>query len=284
MKATVREYLDALMPQALACRLQVIQPVAAAMVEAIGDRPLLEVTAWELEAPLGRAGYDLAEYLEHRRDWNNSYVETTTTPWIPADDGTQPHPLLEEHARRGFGGAGRVLELGCGVGANAAFLAERGADVLGVDIAASAIAWGKNAFGPVGGRLSLEVGDSLGLDVAAGSFDFLLDSWCLHHIPVHLMPRHVSRAAEALRHAGELLLFVHSPKYNRTEGLLFLSTGVVGKALRYVLEHDSESCFSAAELERLLEPKFLVESIDHHYDHHLNADRHYSFVVRAKRR
>ena len=65
--------------------------------------------------------------------WNESYASGEPLPW---DTGT-PDPLLVEMIESRAIAPGRTLEVGCGTGTNAIFLAQHGFDVLGVDISAS---------------------------------------------------------------------------------------------------------------------------------------------------
>ena len=86
--------------------------------------------------------------------WNDSYLSGEPLPW---DTGT-PDPMLiamiESHAIE----PGRTLEVGCGTGTNAIYLAEHGFDVVGVDVAAVAIA---NARAKAHARCRFETVDFL---------------------------------------------------------------------------------------------------------------------------
>ncbi|PRQ06953.1 class I SAM-dependent methyltransferase [Enhygromyxa salina] len=280
---STRDHLLPLLAEAEACRMRAAIEPLTKLIETLGDRPLLELSAWDVAAPLAELGYDVDEYRAHVRDWEPSYAEGAAAPWAHEDDERLPHPIVVEAAEAGFG-RGRVLELGCGVGSNSAALAERGAAVLGVDISARAIARAGELFASHAGELEFRAANVFELELEPQSFDAILDSWCMHHIPGHLLGNYVQRGAAALRAGGELLVLVHSAKYNPTLGLVSLSLGVVGKFLRYVLQHNPESCFTRSELERLLDPVYEIEWIRHYYDFHINTPRHYSFIVRARRR
>lgn len=66
-----------------------------------------------------------------QRDWNDNYA-SGCLPW---DTGI-PDENLVEMVEAGTLVPGRVLEVGCGTGTNAIWLAQKGFDVLGVDLAA----------------------------------------------------------------------------------------------------------------------------------------------------
>src|SRR5262245_55629215 len=105
--------------------------------------------------------------------WNERYAAGEPLPW---DTGT-PDPQLVEMIESGAIAPGRTLEIGCGTGTNAIFLAKRGFDVLGVDIAENAV---NMASAKANGLCRFEVVDFLAAPPAAGPFDFVFDRGCFH--------------------------------------------------------------------------------------------------------
>jgi len=81
--------------------------------------------------------------------------------------------------------AGNVLELGCGAGRNAIYLAKQGCSVVGVDLSEKALEWAKQRT--QGTNLSIEwiCANIFELDLPENSFDFIYDSGCFHHIAPH---------------------------------------------------------------------------------------------------
>src|SRR5262245_26111012 len=68
------------------------------------------------------------------RNWNENYEQD----FIPWDSGV-PEPMLIQVAESGALPVGRALDVGCGTGSNAIWLAQHGYEVLGLDVAPLAI-------------------------------------------------------------------------------------------------------------------------------------------------
>jgi len=69
----------------------------------------------------------------------------------------------------------RAIDLGCGTGSNAVFLAQQGFDVVGVDFAASAVQKGKQKANHAKVRVQFVVDDLINLQKVQGTFDFLVN-------------------------------------------------------------------------------------------------------------
>ena len=95
---------------------------------------------------------------------------------MPWDTGT-PDPLLVEMVESGAIAPGRTLEIGCGTGTNAIFLAEHGFNVLGVDISPVAV---EKARAKARGTCRFDVIDFLEAVPTGGPFEFVFDRGCFH--------------------------------------------------------------------------------------------------------
>ena len=73
----------------------------------------------------------------------------------------------------------RAIDLGCGTGRNALFLAQNGFEVTGLDFAASAIAKAKQKADAAGLKAEFVVDDLTNLQNITGPFDFLVDAGVL---------------------------------------------------------------------------------------------------------
>jgi len=121
-------------------------------------------------------------------DWQRRY-EADDTPW----DSGRVDPELERYFESGEPGVpasdARVIELGCGTGTNAIYLAARGLKTTAVDFAPEAIERARRKMltirfhGGVDRHVNLPdfiLGDVTKLDDVAGPFDFLFDRACYH--------------------------------------------------------------------------------------------------------
>jgi SAM-dependent methyltransferase len=108
-----------------------------------------------------------------RPPWNERYASGEPLPW---DTGT-PDPLLVEVVESRAIAPGRTLEVGCGTGTNAIFLAGRGFDVLGVDISPLAV---EKAREKAQGRCRFEIVDFLAAAPSGAPFQLVFDRGCFH--------------------------------------------------------------------------------------------------------
>lgn len=94
----------------------------------------------------------------------------------------------------------RAIDLGCGTGSGAVFLAERGFDVVGIDLSPVAISKARVAAGLAGVEPQLFVADLMDPTTdLGGPFDLLLDGGMIDDFPRSLRPAAVARVAELAR-------------------------------------------------------------------------------------
>lgn len=124
----------------------------------------------------------------------------------PRWDTDEPRPELEALVRSRP--PGRALDLGCGTGANAVYLASRGWDVVGVDFAAEAIAKARGRALDAGADVRFLVGDVSRLAEAGveGPFDLVLDIGCYHAIPAGRRDAYAAGVAAVARPGADLYL------------------------------------------------------------------------------
>jgi SAM-dependent methyltransferase len=107
--------------------------------------------------------------------WNESYA-SGQLPW----DTGQPEPVLVEFVTSGRVRPGPTLEIGAGTGTNAIWMAERGFDVLGVDVAPLAVERAHAKIEDRALRCRFAAWDFLAAPPPDGPFQFVFDRGCFH--------------------------------------------------------------------------------------------------------
>jgi cyclopropane fatty-acyl-phospholipid synthase-like methyltransferase len=110
-------------------------------------------------------------------DWNARYRERDT-PW---DSGIRSRELARV-INEGHVKPGRALELGCGTGTNAVFLAKQGFDVTAIDLSAEALAIAEQKAADAGVKIHFKKADVCSLREDLGGFDFVFDRGCYHSV------------------------------------------------------------------------------------------------------
>ncbi len=154
------------------------------------------------------------------------------TPWDTAE--TVVPPVLREviegpHAIH----PGRALDLGCGMGRHAIYMALHGWRVTGLDVAGRALHLARKRADKAGVHIDFVRGDVTRLDKAgvSGPFDFLLDGGCFHGMSDDERRRYNKSITQVAAADAELLLF----SFGRSTG---------GAPPRGADRSDVERCFA----------------------------------------
>ncbi len=113
-----------------------------------------------------------------------------------------PDENLAEYFEKGILTSGKALELGCGPGRNATFLAEKGCSVDAVDVSQEAIAWARERARAKNLAINFVCDSIFNLAVEPASYDLVYDSGCLHHLPPHRRITYVELLKKALKPSG----------------------------------------------------------------------------------
>jgi cyclopropane fatty-acyl-phospholipid synthase-like methyltransferase len=106
--------------------------------------------------------------------WDDSY-RRGTPPWDAGGPRAAVVRLCEQHAF-----AAPVLDAGCGLGYDALEIASRGLEVVGVDVAPTAIRQAREKAAERGVAATFEVGDALHLERLGRTFRTVLDCGLFH--------------------------------------------------------------------------------------------------------
>ncbi|MEV8320201.1 class I SAM-dependent methyltransferase [Streptomyces sp. NPDC059900] len=137
--------------------------------------------------------------------WDTFYADRDRpVPFFAA----KPDENLASYADRGLLTPGRALDLGCGPGRNALYLASLGFEVDAVDISPAAVAWAGERAREAGADITFRCGDAFALTEAGpnGPYDLIVDSGCFHHLPPHRRVSYLALLERALAPGGHLAL------------------------------------------------------------------------------
>ncbi|WP_031078314.1 class I SAM-dependent methyltransferase [Streptomyces sp. NRRL S-118] len=135
--------------------------------------------------------------------WDGFYADRDKpVPFFVA----KPDENLVSYVERGVvPPGGRVLDLGCGPGRNALYLAGRCFDVDAVDLSPQAIAWARERAREAGAEVRFHCGDAFTW-AAGGPYDLVYDSGCFHHLPPHRRVSHLALLDRVLAPGGHFAL------------------------------------------------------------------------------
>ena len=97
---------------------------------------------------------------------------------------------------------GKALDLGCGPGRNAVWLAQQGFAVDAVDLSSTALDWGRERADSAGVAVNFVEGNIFELDDTFAAYDLVYDSGCFHHLPPHRRLSYRWLLERALRRGG----------------------------------------------------------------------------------
>ena len=106
--------------------------------------------------------------------WEDAY--RTTPPW----DIGRPQPAFVGLVQAGELTGNTVLDVGCGTGENAFYLAQNGFSVVGVDLSTRAIVAAKAKAEEGKLKIDFRLANALSLEFESGRFDNIIDSGLFH--------------------------------------------------------------------------------------------------------
>ncbi|MFG2650281.1 class I SAM-dependent methyltransferase [Streptomyces sp. NPDC048436] len=153
--------------------------------------------------------------------WDGFYTDRSRpVPFFVA----KPDENLASYVDRGLLVPGRALDLGCGPGRNALYLASLGFQVDAVDLSPTAVEWAGERAREAGADIRFHCGDAFefyrgdafesyrgdAFEPAAaelrGPYDLIYDSGCFHHLPPHRRVSYLDLLDRALAPGGHLAL------------------------------------------------------------------------------
>jgi 2-polyprenyl-3-methyl-5-hydroxy-6-metoxy-1,4-benzoquinol methylase len=174
------------------------------------------------------------------------------TPWTESKPPKELVHLIESEKIKPC----KVLDVGCGEGFYAIYLASKGFDVTGIDISENAIKLAKENAAKQGIKIKFMTMDVADLDKINDEFDFVFEWAILHHIMPEQRQKYVENIEGILNKKGKYL----SVCFNDQNP----DFGVKGKKLRIVPEGAKMPAgtrmyySSFEEMKQLFEPHFYI--------------------------
>ncbi|WP_328901102.1 methyltransferase domain-containing protein [Streptomyces sp. NBC_00441] len=139
------------------------------------------------------------------------YYRDGAPPW---DTGVTPPELIALVEGPGAPEPGRALELGCGTGTNAVYLARHGWRVTAVDLVDRAVRRAREKTAAAGVDVDILCGDAtrLGEVGAPGPYDLFFDLSCYCGIPAHRRDAYAAGLTERAASGARLLMFGYGPE------------------------------------------------------------------------
>lgn len=138
------------------------------------------------------------------------YYRAGKPPW---DTDVTPPELVTLVEGHGALSPGRALELGCGTGTNAIYLARHGWEVLAVDLIDRAARQAREKAAAAGVAVRVVCGDATRLDEldVPGSYDLFFDLSCYCGIPPHRRDAYAAGLTDRAAPGALLLMFGYGP-------------------------------------------------------------------------
>lgn len=108
-------------------------------------------------------------------DWEQRYIDSDT-PW----DSGAPSPHLKNFLSEEKVKSGRVLEIGCGTGTNAIFLAQLGFEVTAIDLSKTALERAREKAAQAKVKVNFVEADVTAMPDLGGPFPFIFDRGTYH--------------------------------------------------------------------------------------------------------
>lgn len=136
--------------------------------------------------------------------WRRFFFEWMYFRSPPWDSGVVPPEVVDFISHHS---PGRAIDLGCGTGTNALYLAKQGWQVVGVDFSRKALSKARRKSKAYGVKVDFVHDDVSVLNKVHGPFDLILDIGCFHGLPPDQKRNYLQRVGELLASDGYFLLY-----------------------------------------------------------------------------
>ncbi|UII54180.1 class I SAM-dependent methyltransferase [Cytobacillus spongiae] len=131
--------------------------------------------------------------------WDDFYLDRTKE--VPFFKNMNPDENLVAYFENDFSPK-KVLELGCGPGRNAIYMAKHGCQVDALDISENAINWAKERAYEQNVHIQFHCQSMFDFVFEPQSYDFIYDCGLFHHLPPHRRLTYIAFLKKALQKDG----------------------------------------------------------------------------------
>lgn len=200
--------------------------------------------------------------------WDGMYARPPES--IPWEIEAPPAELVDAHAR-GVLPSGKALDIGCGTGNYALYLAKNGFEVTGVDFSERAIEIARQRAAAAGVEVRYVLADARKVaEHVDGTFEFILDYSVLHHIAAADVESYARQTSRLLSVGGRMMLICYSEKDDDAHGA-GVGTGTYGNEMYYRTADEIRSLY--APLKEIEYREIRIGKRLHHAGHYFLFER-----------
>jgi len=137
--------------------------------------------------------------LPDKIDWESFYAIGKRDPPFVTD---KPDENLVRYIEQGHLKPGRAIDLGCGTGRNAVYLAKSGCHVDAIDLSETAIGKARSLACRSEVNINFTIGSIFDLTVPGSHYDLAYDAGLLHHLQPHQRPYYLRKVHAFLKPNG----------------------------------------------------------------------------------
>ncbi len=180
-----------------------------------------------------------------KNHWDEMYRRPLQDiPW----EIEEPPKELRELVERKRLAPCRALDMGCGSGSYSVYLAKKGFDVTGIDIAPAALEIARQRADEAGVNVTFVEGDLKdAYELVEGPFGFILDYSIFHHIPHERTQEYADELASLLAPDGLLLLVCYTDDHELAQGNS-TATGTAGNTMYFRTATEIAAAFTSLTL------------------------------------
>lgn len=151
--------------------------------------------------------------MSDERDWDEIYRKGET-PWDSGKPCSELVRILEDE----FVSPSQALDLGCGTGTNAIYLAQMGFNVTGVDVSQVAVEKAREKADAAGVSVHFMLASLPKAFLPGKVFDFVFDRGCFHAISKEQRPGYIEMLKGLTREGSIYLMLCGNAKEPMTPG------------------------------------------------------------------